>query len=101
MTGENQKIRTTLIVDKNIIKQIKRVALEKETTQTEIINDYLQKGLNNENILKVHKVMVGSNSHGRNLGKTKNKHEIKDMIGMISKDANAMELKRKGQGRGV
>jgi len=49
---QNQKIRTTLILDKNIIQLIKRVALEKKTTQTEIINDYLQKGLNNEDILK-------------------------------------------------
>ncbi len=82
---ENQKVRTTLILDKNIIKQIKKVALEKETTQTEIINDYLKKGLDNENIEKMN---------------SQNKYQFKDMIGMISKDTDAMELKRKGQGRG-
>ena len=98
---QNQKIRTTLILDKNIIKQIKRVALEKETTQTEIIKDYLQKGLNNENILKNQIETMQFDSSTINLGKTKDKHEFEDMVGMISKDANAMELKRKGQGRGV
>jgi hypothetical protein len=83
---QKQKIRTTVILDKSIIKQIKRVALEKETTQTEIINDYLQKGLNNENTEKK--------------GNSEDKYNFEDMIGMISEDTNAMELKRKGQGRG-
>ena len=85
MINQKQKIRTTLILDKNIIKQIKKVALEKETTQTEIINNYLKKGLDSENIEKK------TNS--------KDKYKFEDMIGMISKETDAMELKRKGQGR--
>lgn len=82
---QNQKIRKTLIIDKNIIKQIKKVALEKERTQTEIINEYLIKGLNSENLEK---------------NASENKYKFSDMIGMISKETNAMTLKRKGQGRG-
>jgi hypothetical protein len=82
MTVQNQKARATLILDKNIIKQIKRVALEKETTQTEMINDYLQKCLNNEKVLKTHEEMTKSTS-SINL-REKDNYEIEDIIGMIN-----------------
>lgn len=42
------KVRTTLSLDKNIIKTIKIMVLNKETTQTEVINDLLQKAIENE-----------------------------------------------------
>ena len=85
MINQKQKVRTPLILDKNIIKQIKKVALEKETKQTEIINNYLKKGLDSENIEKK--------------TDSEDQYKFEDMIGMISKETDAMELKRKGQGR--
>jgi hypothetical protein len=42
------RLRTTLNIDKDIIKSIKVVALNKNSTQTEIINEYLKKGLETE-----------------------------------------------------
>jgi len=42
------KVKTTLNLDTDIIKAIKVVALNKDTTQTEIINEYLKQGLRNE-----------------------------------------------------
>ena len=42
------KIKTTLNLDSDIIKTIKLVALNKGTTQTKIINEYLKQGLLNE-----------------------------------------------------
>lgn len=85
---QKQKIRTTLIIDKNIIKQIKEVALEKETTQTEIINEYLLKGLNNEK-LKESKVknIVKKNPKLKLMKKTSLKKDtettFEDLIGTI------------------
>jgi len=42
------KVKTTLSLDSDIIKTIKLVALNKGTTQTKIINEYLKQGLINE-----------------------------------------------------
>jgi hypothetical protein len=42
------RLRTTLNIDKDIIKTIKVIALNKNSTQTEIINYYLKKGLESE-----------------------------------------------------
>ena len=42
------KVKTTLNLDTDIIKAIKVVALNKDTTQTEIIREYLKQGLINE-----------------------------------------------------
>lgn len=42
------KVRTTLNLDKDIIKNIKLVALNKDKTQTEVITEYLKRGLMNE-----------------------------------------------------
>jgi len=42
------KVKTTLNIDKEIIKSIKLVALNKDKTQTEIITEYLIQGLMNE-----------------------------------------------------
>jgi len=42
------KVKTTLNLDVDIIKAIKIVALNKDTTQTEIIKQYLKQGLRNE-----------------------------------------------------
>ncbi|MDR2544081.1 MAG: DUF6364 family protein [Methanobrevibacter sp.] len=42
------RLRTTLNIDKDIIKSIKVIAINKKSTQTEIINEYLKKGLEEE-----------------------------------------------------
>lgn len=39
----SQKVRTTLNIEKNLIKAIKLAAIEEEKTQTEIINEALKK----------------------------------------------------------
>lgn len=50
------KTKTTINLDSNILKAIKLVALNKDTTQTEIIQEYLKQGLINEqNINKKNK----------------------------------------------
>jgi hypothetical protein len=42
------KNRTTLFIDSKIMDTIKQIAINKDTTQTEIVNDYLKKGIENE-----------------------------------------------------
>ena len=42
------KVKTTLNLDNNLIKAIKVVALNRGTTQTKVITDYLKQGLKNE-----------------------------------------------------
>jgi hypothetical protein len=42
------KNRTTLIIDPQIIKIIKQIAINKNTTQTKVINDYLKQGIEQE-----------------------------------------------------
>ncbi|WP_225369523.1 hypothetical protein [Methanobrevibacter arboriphilus] len=47
------KVKTTLNLNKDIMKSIKLIALNKETTQTKVINDLLEKAIENEdNIFK-------------------------------------------------
>ena len=40
-----EKVRTTLLIDKNLIKAIKQLALDEETTQTEVITNFIKEGL--------------------------------------------------------
>lgn len=42
------KTKTTINLDNNIMKIIKQIAINKETTQTKIINEYLKQGIENE-----------------------------------------------------
>jgi len=42
------KVKTTLNIDSDTIKAIKVIALNKGTTQTKIITEYLKQGLANE-----------------------------------------------------
>ena len=41
-------VKTTLNLNKDIMKNIKIIALNKETTQTKVINDLLEKAIENE-----------------------------------------------------
>ncbi|MDR1722171.1 MAG: hypothetical protein LBR24_03880, partial [Methanobrevibacter sp.] len=43
-----EKIKTTINIEKPILQVIKQIALNKETTQTEIIKNYIIKGIENE-----------------------------------------------------
>lgn len=45
---ENSKVNPTLNLEKSVIKTIKQIALNKEKTETEIINKYLKKGIKSE-----------------------------------------------------
>ncbi|MDR3223850.1 MAG: hypothetical protein LBT66_09010 [Methanobrevibacter sp.] len=40
--------RTTLFIDSKIMDTIKQIAVNKDTTQTKIINDYLKQGIEKE-----------------------------------------------------
>jgi metal-responsive CopG/Arc/MetJ family transcriptional regulator len=42
------KVKTTISLEKGLIKAVKQIALNKDTTQTEIINKYIRKGIENE-----------------------------------------------------
>ncbi|MDR2623504.1 MAG: DUF6364 family protein [Methanobrevibacter sp.] len=46
--GTKNRLRTSLNIDKDIIKSIKIIAINRNSTQTEIINEYLKKGLEAE-----------------------------------------------------
>ena len=78
--------RTTLNLDKNVLKNIKIIAVSKETTQTKIINDYLKEGIQREQIKEI----------SDNFKKV-NPNELKKMVGVVKtkKPTNAVELKRK------
>lgn len=42
------RVRTTLTLDRDVIRSIKLMALNEETTQTEIINKLLKEGIRNQ-----------------------------------------------------
>jgi len=42
------KNRTTLFIDSQIMDTIKQIAINKDTTQTKVINDYLKQGIEKE-----------------------------------------------------
>jgi hypothetical protein len=44
------KVKTTISLEKSILKTIKQIALNKDTTQTEIINNYLRECIEKEPI---------------------------------------------------
>jgi hypothetical protein len=80
-------VKTTIKIENSLLKSIKKIAIDKNTTQNHLMNEYLEKGLKNE--LK------------QNLGATleKQNNEFRDMIGIVKakEPTNAVELKKKGQ----
>ena len=48
MKGENDKVKTTITIDKNIFKSLKKVAIDREISQNQLMNDYIAEGLKNE-----------------------------------------------------
>lgn len=92
MKNEN-KIRTTLNLDKDVMKRIKVVALNKNTTQTEIINKYLKKGLESEkSVDKIPNYLIANNDTYN-----PDPEEIEKMAGMFITDKpfNAVKIVRK------
>jgi len=81
-------VRTTLNLDKNVLKNIKIIAIHKETTQTKIINDYLKECVEKEHIKEISDNLKKVNPNG-----------LKEMVGVVKtkKPTNAVELKRKAQ----
>lgn len=92
MTAKN---RTTLFIDSKIMDTIKLIAINKDTTQTKIINDYLKEGIEKEPEKNKTKIKF--------LVKPDSSKNIDDMISSIEvpKDFNPVEAvkeirKRKG-----
>jgi len=48
MERKNDKMKTTITLDKNIFKSLKKVAIDKEISQNQLMNDYIVEGLKNE-----------------------------------------------------
>jgi len=48
MKGENEKMKTTITLDKDIFKSLKKVAIDREISQNQLMNDYIVTGLKNE-----------------------------------------------------
>ena len=56
MTDKKRYARTTIEIEENNLEQVKRLALDRKTTQKEIINEYIEKGLEKEDGLKQSKL---------------------------------------------
>lgn len=84
-------VKTTLNLNKNIMKNIKIIALNKETTQTKVINDLLEKAIEKEDTIfkKNPKIKLMKKSRFKNPNKS-----FDDLIGSIKteKEVDAVEL---------
>jgi len=76
-------IRTTIKIEDELLKTIKKIAIDKNASQNSLMNEYLRKGVNEE----------------LNSKKQNNNYSFKDMIGIVNTDetTNAVELKKKAQ----
>jgi len=85
-------IKTTLNLNKDIMKTIKLIALNKETTQTKVINELLEKAIEKEDPIfkKNPKIKIMKKSRFK---KDSNK-SFEDLIGSIEtkKEVDAVEL---------
>lgn len=80
------KIKTTISLDKGLMKAIKQIALNKDTTQTKIINDYLKECVKKE--LKENKTKI---KWIKKPDPTKSMEELKGII-KTDKPVNAVKL---------
>jgi len=48
MERKNDKMKTTITLDKGIFKSLKKIAIDKEISQNQLMNDYIVAGLKNE-----------------------------------------------------
>ncbi|MDR3063021.1 MAG: hypothetical protein LBU40_02645 [Methanobrevibacter sp.] len=71
-------VRTTLNLDKNIMRTIKIMAMNKETTQTKVITELLEKAIEKETLKsKIPKYLIA------NKNKNMDREEFKKTIGMM------------------
>ncbi|KZX14463.1 hypothetical protein [Methanobrevibacter filiformis] len=49
MKVANEKMKTSIVIEKNIMKKLKKIAIDKEITQNKLINEYIIKGIKDEN----------------------------------------------------
>ena len=71
-------IRTTLNLDKNIMQTIKIMAMNRETTQTKVINELLEKAIEKETLnSKIPNYLIA------NKNRTPDRTEFKKSIGMM------------------
>lgn len=80
------KTRTTLILEPEIMKTIKQIAINKGTTQTKLINDYLREAIKREP--KKNKSIV---KWIKKPDPSKNMDDLKGII-KTDKPVNAVEL---------
>ena len=50
MNGKNDKMKTTITLDRNIFKSLKKIAIDKDISQNQLMNDYIVEGMKNEAI---------------------------------------------------
>ena len=79
------KNRTTLFIEPKIMEIIKQIAINKDTTQTQIINDYLQQGIEKEPQKNKSKI--------RFIVKPDPNKNIDDLIGSIKTDTSVDAVK--------
>jgi hypothetical protein len=93
-------VKTTLNIDSEIMKSIKLIAVNKNKTQTEIINKYLKQGIINETEINKNDTLEDRLRKNQNLKLMKNsitkkpKRSFEELIGSIKTDkpVNAVKL---------
>jgi len=85
-------VKTTLNLDKNIMKNIKLIAINKETTQTKVINDLLEKAIEKED--KIFKKNPKIKMMKKSRFKKDSSKSFDELIGSIEteKEIDAVEL---------
>ncbi|MCL2116302.1 MAG: hypothetical protein FWH29_08785 [Methanobrevibacter sp.] len=43
-----QLIKTTIKIEDSLLKRVKKIAIDKNETQNNLMNEYIRKGVNNE-----------------------------------------------------
>jgi len=87
-----EKVKTTLNLNKDIIQNIKIIALNKKTTQTEVINDLLEKAIENEDSIFKRNPNIKLMKESK--FKNTSKKSFEDLKGIIKTDkpVNAVKL---------
>ena len=85
-------VKTTLNLDKNIMKNIKLIAINKETTQTKVINELLEKAIEKEDNMFKRNPKIRTMKKSR--FKNDSKKSFEDLIGSIKteKEVDAVKL---------
>ncbi|MDR1820552.1 MAG: ribbon-helix-helix domain-containing protein [Methanobrevibacter sp.] len=93
-------VKTTIKLEDSLLKSIKKIAIDRNTTQNNLMNEYLEKGLKNELKLKKQEGKIKARIINNRLSKPKNTDRkyknFEDMAGVIKTDGevDGVELKR-------